>query len=88
VGGVDYQTWGWPVAQHRDQVILNLHRDASAIAIPILVSAEVTRLLIARQCAPAVLAHPYAPEHHIVLTGKDMGSRCPGPPTCTRSPTH
>ena len=30
--------------------------------------------------APAVLAHPYAPDHHMVLTGERFGSPLPWPP--------
>ncbi|HEX8935594.1 MAG TPA: hypothetical protein VF788_15695 [Pseudonocardiaceae bacterium] len=75
-----YQAWGWPVTQHRDQIRLNLNRDVSAIAIPTLLSTELTQLLTTRHCAPAVLAHPYAPEHHIVLTGERYGGSLPWPP--------
>jgi hypothetical protein len=56
------------------------NRDVSAIAIPTLLSTELTQLLTTRHCAPAVLAHPYAPEHHIVLTGERYGGSLPWPP--------
>ena len=69
-GGVAYQEWGWPVILHRDQVPLSLHRDVSALMIPVPLGTEVTEILTQRRCAPAVLAHPYTPEHHIVLTGE------------------
>jgi len=36
-------------------------------------------VLTARHCAPAVLAHPYAPEHHMVLTGEKFGAALPWP---------
>jgi hypothetical protein len=81
INGADYQAWGWPVIQHRDQIRISLDRDASAIAIPILLSAEVTQILTERHCAPAVLAHPYAPEHHLILTGERFGAPLPWPPS-------
>jgi hypothetical protein len=76
-GGPLYSGWGWPVTQHRDLIALSLDCDASALAIPIPLSVEVTRVLTARHCAPAVLAHPYAPEHHMVLTGEKFGAALP-----------
>jgi hypothetical protein len=79
VGGPLYSAWGWPVTQQRDLIQLSLDCDASAIAIPISLSLEVTRVLTARHCAPAVLAHPYAPEHHMVLTGEKFGAALPWP---------
>ncbi|HEY6423748.1 MAG TPA: hypothetical protein VIY28_10975 [Pseudonocardiaceae bacterium] len=72
--GVAYQLWGWPVTlHHRDQVRLSLCRDVSALAIPVALCAEVTQILTDRRCAPAVLAHPYIPDHHIALTGERYG---------------
>lgn len=79
-GGPLYSGWGWPVTQQRDLIQLSLDRDASAIAIPLPLSVEVTRVLTARHCAPAVLAHPYAPEHQMVLTGEKFGAALPWPP--------
>jgi hypothetical protein len=86
-GGVAYQGWGWPVTLHRDQVQLNLHRGVSARAIPLPLATEATEILTRRRCTPPVLAHPYAPDHHIVLTGERYGAPlpCPGPTRCTRS---
>jgi hypothetical protein len=66
---------------HRDQIRLSLHYNASAIAIPILLSPEVTQLLTTRHCAPAVLAHPYAPDHRLVLTGERFWAPLPWPPS-------
>ena len=77
--GLTYRAWGWPVTQHRDLIHLRLDCAASAIAIPIPLSAEVTQVLTDRHCAPAVLAHPYAPEHHMVLTGERFGATLPWP---------
>ncbi|MGH3766302.1 MAG: hypothetical protein ACRDTX_14320 [Pseudonocardiaceae bacterium] len=79
LSGSRYSEWGWPVSQDRDLIQLSLDGDASAIAIPISLSSEVTRVLTDRHCAPAVLAHPYAPEHHMVLTGEKFGAALPWP---------
>lgn len=81
INGAVYQAWGWPVIQHRDQIRLSLDCDVSAIEIPIRLSAEVTQILTERHCAPAVLAHPYAPEHHLILTGERFGVALPWPPS-------
>lgn len=84
VGVACYQQWDWPVTLHRDQVQLSLHRDVSAVAIPIPLCTEITTVLAARRCAPAVLAHPYIPDHHILLTGERYGValRCIRSPAC------
>jgi hypothetical protein len=81
INGAVYQAWDWPVIQHRDQIRLSLDCDVSAIEVPILLSAEVTQILTERHCAPAVLAHPYAPEHHLILTGERFGVALPWPPS-------
>jgi len=75
-----YQAWGWPVTQHPGKVRLSLHPDASATAIPITLGTQVTEVLTARHCAPAVLVHPDAPEHLIVLTGEPFSVALPWPP--------
>jgi hypothetical protein len=80
INRVAYQTWAWPVTQHRDQIRLRLDCDVSAIAIPIPLSTEVTQLLTTRHCNPAVLAHPYTPEHHLILTGERFPTPLPWPP--------
>ncbi len=79
LGAGAYQAWGWPVTQHHDQIRLSLRGDVSAIAIPIPLSTELTQLLATRYCAPAVLAHPHAPDHRIVLTGQRYGVALPWP---------
>ncbi|MDQ1538190.1 MAG: hypothetical protein QOE58_2583 [Actinomycetota bacterium] len=81
IHGDAYQAWGWPVTQHRDQIWLSVDCDVSAIEVPIRLSAEVTQILIERHCAPAVLAHPYAPEHHLILSGERFGVALPWPPS-------
>jgi hypothetical protein len=81
VNGACYQAWEWPVTQHADQIRLRLGREASAIAVPIPLSAELIQILTARRCTPAVLAHPDSPEHHIVLAGEGYGVMLPWPPS-------
>jgi hypothetical protein len=58
---------------------LSLHRDVSARAIPVPLATKVTETLNRRRCAPPVLAHPYAPDHRIVLTGERYGVPLPWP---------
>lgn len=77
--GACYQEWGWPVTLHRDQVRLSLHHEVSALALPVPLCSQVTEVLIQRRCAPAVLAHPYMPEHHIILIGERYGVALPWP---------
>ena len=36
---------------------------------------EITEVLTRRRCAPPVLAHPYAPEHRIMLTAERYAVR-------------
>jgi hypothetical protein len=79
VGGVAYREWGWPVVLHRDQVRLGLHGEVSALAIPVPLCTAVTEILVQRRCAPPVLAHPYTPDHHILLTGERYGVPLPWP---------
>jgi hypothetical protein len=76
---IDYQQWGWPVTQHRNQSHLNLDHAVSALMIPATLSAELLPMLTQRRCSPPTLAHPDAPEHHIVLTGEKFGIRLPWP---------
>jgi len=78
-GGAAYQGWGWPVTLHRDQVRLSLDRDVSARALPVPLATVATEILTRRRCTPPVLAHPYAPDHHIVLTGERYGAPLPWP---------
>jgi hypothetical protein len=79
-GRLAYQGWDWPVILYRDQVRLSLHHHVSALAIPVPLGTEVTEILTRRRCAPPVLAHPYAPDHRIVLTGERYGVPLPWPP--------
>ena len=54
--------------------------DISALEIPIPISTQVIRLLTARHCDPAVLAHPDSPEHHVILTGEKFSTALPWSP--------
>jgi hypothetical protein len=78
-GAAPYHAWGWPVTYYHDQVRLSVDCDVSAIAIPISLSTEIICTLTHRYCAPAVLAHPCAPVHRIVLTGERYGVPLPWP---------
>jgi hypothetical protein len=66
------------LVRHRP-VRLSLHHEVSALAIPVPLNTEVTKILTGRRCAAPVLAHPYAPEHHIVLFGERYGVTLPWP---------
>lgn len=78
-GGVAFQEWGWPVTCHRDQTRLSLHHDVSALTIPIPLCTKVTEILTRRRCVPPVLAHPYTPDHRIVLAGQRYDVTLPWP---------
>jgi hypothetical protein len=77
--GLTYQQWGWPVTLHRDQIRLHLNHAVSAWMIHAPRCAEVIPVLTERRCAPLVIAHPYAGEHQIVLTGEKYGLPLPWP---------
>jgi hypothetical protein len=80
-GGACYQEWDWPVTlpQVQVQVQVSLHHEVSAPAIPVQLCREVTEVLTRRRCAPPMLAHPYAPEHRIVLSAERYAVRLPWP---------
>ncbi|MGH3885134.1 MAG: hypothetical protein ACRDSZ_00965 [Pseudonocardiaceae bacterium] len=75
-----YRAWGWPVILRRDQIRLNLDGDTLALIIPVLLATEVTAILATRRCPVPVLAHPYAPEHRILLVAERFGVTLPWPP--------
>ncbi|MGH3797790.1 MAG: hypothetical protein ACRDSP_23205 [Pseudonocardiaceae bacterium] len=68
-----YRAWGWPVTLRGDQVWLAVDGEVVALLLSSLLAAEVTAILARRRCAPAVLAHPYAPEHRVLLCGERFG---------------
>lgn len=75
-----YRSWGWPVTLRRDQIRLSLGGDTVALIIPVLLAAEVTAILATRRCPVPVLAHPYVPEHRILLVAERFGVALPWPP--------
>ncbi|MGH3804926.1 MAG: hypothetical protein ACRDTD_33235 [Pseudonocardiaceae bacterium] len=75
-----YRAWGWPVTLRRDQVWLGLGDDVVALAIPVSLAPQVTAILRQRRCPPPLLAHPYAPEHQVLVAGERYGVSLPWPP--------
>ncbi len=75
-----YRAWGWPVILRRNQIRLNLDGDTLALIIPVLLATEVTAILATRRCPVPRLAHPYAPEHRILLVAERFGVPLPWPP--------
>lgn len=75
-----YRTWGWPVILRGDQLWLALDRDAVALLIPTPLATGVTELLTRRRCPAPVLAHPYTPDHQVLLAGERYGVALPWPP--------
>ncbi|MGH3883986.1 MAG: hypothetical protein ACRDRY_10030 [Pseudonocardiaceae bacterium] len=74
-----YQGWGWPVTLRRDQIWLALDHDVVALVVPALLAVDVAAILSTRRCSPLVLAHPYAPEHRVLLAGERYGVALPWP---------
>lgn len=70
---VTYREWGWPVTRRGHQVWLTLDPDLVALVMPVGLSARVGTILRQRRCPPLVLAHPDAPEHHVMLAGERYG---------------
>lgn len=75
-----YRAWGWPVTLRGDQIRLHLDGGIVALIIPVLLAAEVIAILARRRCPVPVLAHPYAPEHRILLAAEPFGMALPWPP--------
>lgn len=76
---VTYGGWGWPVVLRREQLWLGLGRDAVALMVPTALAGHVTELLTTRRCPPAVLKHPDAAEHRVLLAGERYGVALPWP---------
>jgi hypothetical protein len=68
------------VTLHGDQVQLSLCHEVSALAMPVPLCTEVTKILTDQGCAPAALAHPDTPNQRIILTGERYGVPLPWPP--------
>lgn len=84
----DYHRWGWPVTVRGAQVRLSLGPDTVALIIPVRLATEVTEILTARHCQPAVLTHPHAPAHRVVLAGEPYPLTLPWPLGVCRVTTH
>jgi hypothetical protein len=76
---VTYRGWGWPVILRREQLWLVLARDAVALMIPTALADRLTELLTTRRCPPAVMEHPDAAEHRVLLAGERYGVALPWP---------
>lgn len=74
-----YREWGWPVWQRGEQVWLALGTDAVALMVPSTLAAGAAAILAERRCPPAMLAHPYAPQHQVLLAGESYGVPLPWP---------
>lgn len=79
-----YRAWGWPVTLRGDHVRLNLSDDVVSLIIPVPLAVQVTAILRQRRCPPAVLAHPCASGHQVLLAGELYGVTLPWPPDVRR----
>ena len=82
-----YGGWSWPVTLRRDQVWLTLGSAAVALMVPTALANRVAVILTARRCPPALLTHPYAPEHRVLLAGEPYPVTLPWPPEVHRVAT-
>ncbi|PZS35282.1 MAG: hypothetical protein DLM61_02185 [Pseudonocardiales bacterium] len=82
---VAYREWGWPVTRRHHQVWLTLEPDTVALIMPVPLSARVSTILRQQHCPALVLAHPDAPEHHVMLAGERYGVALPWPAGMHRS---
>jgi len=63
-----YRAWGWPVTSRGHQVWLDLEPTTVALTIPAPLVTEATKLLHQWRCPPpALMIHPDAPEHRVML---------------------
>ncbi|MGQ0776176.1 MAG: hypothetical protein ACT4NY_17410 [Pseudonocardiales bacterium] len=82
-----YRGWGWPVILRREQVWLALESEAVALLIPAVLATEVAVILADRYCPSAMLTHPYAPEHRVLLAGEPFPVMLSWPPGVHRVTT-
>lgn len=75
-----YQRWGWPVVLSGNQLWLDLAGDVVALLVRIPLADQVEAILVARRCPVPVVAHPYLPEHRVLLAGERYGVALPWPP--------
>jgi hypothetical protein len=74
-----YLEWGWPVVVSGDRVLLILGDSVTALALPSQLVDAVTPILTGRDRRPAVLHHPGAPDHRVLLVGEPFGAPLPWP---------
>ena len=74
-----YAVLGWPVLTRGDQVLLLLGDQISALMLPTPIAEQTTRILATRARPAPVVAHPDAPQHHILITGEPFGAPLPWP---------
>jgi hypothetical protein len=79
-----YGGWSWPVTLHRDQVRLTLGSAAVALMVPAALANRVAVIRTARRCPSAMLTHPYAPGHRVLLAGEPYPMPLPWPPEVRR----
>ncbi|MGH3884210.1 MAG: hypothetical protein ACRDRC_12525, partial [Pseudonocardiaceae bacterium] len=69
-------------------VRLSLAPNKVALSIPAQLASEVTEILTARRCRPAVLTYPNAPTHRVLLASEPYPVTLPWPPGVNRVTTH
>lgn len=74
-----YREWGWPVLLRGEQVWLAVGTEATALLIPTALATRAATILTERRCPPAMLTHPYSPEHQVLLAGEPYGVPLPWP---------
>ncbi|MGH3772550.1 MAG: hypothetical protein ACRDRW_14335 [Pseudonocardiaceae bacterium] len=81
-----YRAWGWPVIPRGTQVWLDLEPDTVALTIPAPLAARATTILIQWHCPPpALMSHPDAPEHRVVLATERHSMAPPYPRSVHRT---
>ncbi|MEO7195168.1 MAG: hypothetical protein ABIZ05_10145 [Pseudonocardiaceae bacterium] len=81
-----YRAWGWPVTPRGHQVWLDLEPDTVAVTIPAPLALHATTILTQWGCPPpALIVHPDAPEHRIVLAAERHNTAPPYPRSVHRT---
>ncbi|MGH3770030.1 MAG: hypothetical protein ACRDRW_01285 [Pseudonocardiaceae bacterium] len=81
-----YRAWGWPVTLRGDQAWLDLEPDTVALTIPAPLATHATRILTQWDCPPpALMIHPDAPEHRVILATERHSMAPPYPRSVHRS---
>ncbi len=79
VAAVCYQAWGWPVTACGHQVWLTLEPDTVALAIPVLLAAQLTGILHHHHGPLSALINPETPEHWVLLARRCAEGALPWP---------